>query len=225
MATHERLQDLEDILASQGADRVRLELVRRARIFKRSWVEMAEGLSKVRAHQLHLDWGYKDLYSYCSQELLLTRHTVDKLLGSFGAVREHAPQVLQRDGLEQPVPQLDSVEYFAKALKNNSDNDDEEDFVQERPDEEAWTDLKRAVFDDNAPVSELRKNFHEQFFPRQEETEAKVREKTRAAARRLEGLLGRVKGIDGTALTETLQALAKLRDALDEADRTESIAS
>lgn len=224
MATHERLQDLEDILASQGADRVRLELVRRARIFKRSWVEMAEGLTKVRAHQLHLDWGYKDLYSYCSQELLLTRHTVDKLLGSFGAITEHAPQVLQRDGLEKPVPQLDSVEYFAKALKNHADNDEEE-FVQDRPDEEAWTDLKRAVFDEDAPVSELRKNFNEQFFPRQEETDAKIREKTRAAARRLEGLLGRVKGIDGTALTETLQALAKLRSALDEADRTESIAS
>ncbi|MBO6933787.1 MAG: hypothetical protein JJ863_02390 [Deltaproteobacteria bacterium] len=225
MATHERLQDLEDLLASQGADRVRLELVRRARIFKRSWVEMAEGLHKVRNHQLHLDWGYKDLYSYCSQELLLTKHTVEKLLGSFGAIAEHAPQVLQRDGLEKPVPQLDSVEYFAKALKNHSDNDDDDFIDDERPDEEAWTDLKRAVFDDDAPVSELRKTFNEQFFPKKEETEAKVREKTRAAARRLEGLLARVKGIDGTALTEALQGLAKLRDALDEADRTEKVAS
>ena len=50
-------------------------------------------------------------------------------------------------------------------------------------------------------------------------------EVARAAARRLEGLLSRVKGIDGTALTEALQGLAKLRDALDEADRTEKIAS
>ena len=217
MATHDRLQDLEDLLASQGADRVRLELVRRARIFKRSWVEMAEGLHKVRNHELHIDWGYKDLYSYCSQELLLTKATVEKLLGSFGAIREHAPQVLQRDGLEQPVPNLDSVEYFAKALRTHGDDDDE-DFTEERPDDGAWSDLKRAVFDDDAPVSELRKSFNPVFFPAKPEDEGKVREKTRAAARRLEGMLGRVKGIDGTALSEVLQALAKLRKALDEAD-------
>ncbi|MAQ17164.1 MAG: hypothetical protein CMN30_20520 [Sandaracinus sp.] len=216
MATHERLADLEDLLASQCADRLRLELVRRARIFKRSWVEMAEGLHKVRNNQLYSDWGYKDLYSYCSQELLLTKGTVEKLLGSFGAIREHAPQVLQRDGLEQPVPNLDSVEYFAKALRTH--DDDEDDFTAERPDEEAWTDLKKAVFDDDAPVSELRKSFNPVFFPAKPEDEGKLREKTRAAARRLEGLLGRVKGIDGTALTEALQALSTLRKALDAAD-------
>ena len=221
MATHERLQDLEDLLASQGADRVRLELVRRARIFKRSWVEMAEGLHKVRNHQLHLDWGYKDLYSYCSQELLLTKHTVEKLLGSFGAIAEHAPQVLQRDGLDKPVPQLDSVEYFAKALKNHDGDFADED----RPDEEAWADLKRAVFDEDLPLNELRRTFNEQFFPKREESDATIREKTRAAARRLEGLLARVKDIDGTALAEALRGLARLRDALDEADRTDKLAS
>ena len=221
MATHERLQDIEDLLASQGADRVRLELVRRARIFKRSWVEMADGLTKVRRHELHLDWGYPDFQTYCSQELLLTKHTVEKLLGSFGAVQRHAPEVLRRDGLEQPVPNLDAVQYFARALKSHPDSEDEE-LVETSPDGGAWADLKRAVFDDDAPVSELRKSFDPVFFPAKPEDEGRVREKTRAAARRLEGLLGRIKGIDGRAVTETLQALAALRGAIDAADPADS---
>ena len=93
-STHERLEALEHELEARGADGARLELVRRARNFKRSWVEMAEGLAKVRSRELHLEWGYEDFYSYCQMELLLTKSTVDKLTGSYQVVRAHAPQVL-----------------------------------------------------------------------------------------------------------------------------------
>ena len=85
MTTHERLDRLHDALESQGADRLRLELVRRARNFKRSWVEMAEALTRVRAAQVYLEWGYPDFETYCHSELMLTKGTVDKLTGSYAA--------------------------------------------------------------------------------------------------------------------------------------------
>ena len=77
------LDSLADHLAREGADALRIELVRRARNFKRTWVEMAEALVEVRDTQAYLAWGYQDLYAYCHQELLLRQPTVDKLTGSF----------------------------------------------------------------------------------------------------------------------------------------------
>ncbi|MEM9074888.1 MAG: hypothetical protein AAGE52_40700 [Myxococcota bacterium] len=208
MATHERLKALEKELAAQGADGVRLELVRRARLFKRSWVDMAEALLQVRRKALWEEWGYDDFFSYCSLELLLTKSTVEKLTGSYAAVQQHAPKVLARDGVAQPIPAVDAVDYFAKVIRDSPANDQDDEMGE----------LKQAVFDDNQPVAVLRRTFNPIFFPKSEEQEdVEVLEKTRAAARRLEGLLQRVEGLDEGRTDKLLKALAKLRDELADA--------
>ncbi|HJK93321.1 MAG TPA: hypothetical protein RMH85_23035 [Polyangiaceae bacterium LLY-WYZ-15_(1-7)] len=215
-STHERLEALEHELEARGADGARLELVRRARNFKRSWVEMAEGLAKVRSRELHLEWGYEDFYSYCQMELLLTKSTVDKLTGSYQVVRAHAPQVLQRDGVAQPIPSIDAVDYFAKALREGEPANDGEE-AEEGPGEEAVEELKQAVFDDGKSVAVLRRTFNPLFFPKPEGAEkVETLEKTRSAARRLEGLLGRVEGLDEARVKELMRQLAELRKELDE---------
>ncbi len=212
MTTHERLDRLHDALESQGADRLRLELVRRARNFKRSWVEMAEALTRVRAAQIHLEWGYPDFESYCHQELMLTKGTVEKLTGSYAVVREHAPQVLDRDGLAQPIPSVDAVEYFAKALRGSEPANDD----REPPDDAVVRELREAVFDDPKPVAVLRKTFDPLFFPKPDGFErVENLEKTRAAVRRLEGLLQAADGLDEGRLRALLPLLAELRAELD----------
>ncbi|MEM9861511.1 MAG: hypothetical protein AAF938_07840 [Myxococcota bacterium] len=210
---HEKLEALEDELAARGADGVRLSLVRRARNFKRSWVEMAEALSMVRRKNLYLEWGYQDFHSYCQRELLLTRATVDKLTGTFAVMQEHAPQVLQRDGIAQPIPSMASVDYFAKALRGAPENDDE--FAL--PDEQ-WDELRHAVFDDNQPVAVLKKNYDSVFFAKPEGAEVvETLEKTRAAARRLEGLLARATPLSEETVREAMASIAALREAIDAA--------
>lgn len=210
METHERLDAHREELAAKGADEVRLEIVRRARNFKRSWVEMAEALMQVKNRNMHLDWGYEDFHSYCQLELLLTKATVDKLTGRFAVVQEHAPQVLARDGVAQPIPSMGAVDYFAKALRGAPENDAEED--------ESWDDLKQAVFDDNQSVAVLRKSFDPIFFAKSEEDEAVENlEKARTAIRRLEGILQRVAGVDDTKLEVAMRALADLREDVDQA--------
>lgn len=212
MTTHERLDRLHDALESQGADRLRLELVRRARNFKRSWVEMAEALTRVRAAQVHLEWGYPDFESYCHQELMLTKGTVEKLTGSYAVVREHAPQVLDRDGLAQPIPTVDAVEYFAKALRGNEPANDD----RAPPNDAVVRELREAVFDDPKPVAVLRKTFDPLFFPKPDGFErVENLEKTRAAVRRLEGLLQAADGLDEGRLRALLPLLAELRAELD----------
>jgi hypothetical protein len=193
---------------------MRLELVRRARNFKRSWVEMAEALTKVRNAQVYLEWGYPDFETYCHSELMLTKSTVDKLTGSYAVVREHAPQVLDRDGLAQPIPNLDAVEYFAKALRGNEPaNDDDDDHG---PGDDVVRELRQAVFDDPKPVAVLRKTFDPLFFPKPAGSErVEAMEKTRAAVRRLEALLQELEGVDEGRVKQLLQLLVELRAELD----------
>ncbi|MEZ4249782.1 MAG: hypothetical protein R3B99_16250 [Polyangiales bacterium] len=214
MTTHERLDRLHDALESQGADRLRLEIVRRARNFKRSWVEMAEALTRVRAAQVYLEWGYPDFETYCHTELMLTKGTVEKLTGSYAVVREHAPQVLDRDGLAQPIPNLDAVEYFAKALRGNEPANDDDD--EPGPGDEVVRELREAVFDDPKPVAVLRKTFDPLFFPKPEGAErVENLEKTRGAVRRLEALLQAIEGVDEGRVKTLLPLLAELRAELD----------
>jgi len=217
MSSHERLQALEEELQASGADQTRLELVRRARIFKRSWVDMADALIKVRKAGAFRKWGYDDFHDYCQSELLLTKVTVDKLTGSYQAVVEHAPQVLQRDGLAKPIPTVEAVDYFAKALKQLDPMNDTE---EEEPEEDPLEDLKHAVFEDNKSVAVLRRQFNPVFFSKSDgQQKVESLEKTRAAARRLEGLLARgleqELGLDETAALTLVKKLAALREELD----------
>ncbi|MFW2387029.1 MAG: hypothetical protein ACN4G0_01730 [Polyangiales bacterium] len=214
MATHQRLGDLAEALESEGADELRVHVVRRARDFKRSWVNMAEALVEVRNRESYLDWGYEDFYSYCSLELQLKQATADKLTGSYVALKRHAPAVLKRDGLNERIPTCDAVDYFAKALQKNPSNDapSERAVAQEVVDE-----LRDAVFEEGAPVSELRKRFNPVLHPKPEGAEQmdSIRRAT-AAARRLERMIEEIDGLRRPTLRATLDSLEALREDLTE---------
>ncbi len=216
--TDDRLRQLEEDLAAQGADRLRLEIVRRTRIFKRSWVEMAEVLTQVKRSQVYLGWGYQDFQRYCQEELLLTKATVDKLTGSYAVVAQHAPQVLERDGVAQPLPSVESVDYLAKALRQQERSAEEEDALP--PDPEALEGLKRAVFDEDQSVAVLRRNFHPLVFRKVEGTETReTLEKLQRAGARLESMILKAQeldaDLDGQTAEGALAALVRLREEIE----------
>lgn len=212
-----KLDEIAAALAGEGGDAQRLELVQRARRFKRSWVEMAEGLVHVRATRAYLRWGYDDIYAYCEQELHIRRSTVDKLTGSFMALRRHAPQVLERDGVAQPIPSVDAVDYFARALRATREGDDDppEDARPPHP-PEVVEQLRRAVFDENQSVVSLRRRFDPVLHPKPEGVaQLEALEKTRAAARRLENLLADCPGLSAKRVGEVRAALEHLQQDLE----------
>ena len=211
MATHQRLGDLAEALEAAGADELRVHVVRRAREFKRSWVMMAEALVEVRNRESYLDWGYEDFYTYCAHELQLKQATADKLTGSYVALERHAPAVLKRDGLNERIPTCDAVDYFARALKKNPSNDDGERAVTEEVVEE----LRHAVFEEGAPVSDLRKRFTPMLNPKPEGAEQiDTIRKTTAAIRRLERTLEEIDGLPRGTVRAGLEALEALREDL-----------
>jgi len=211
MATHQRLGDLAEALEAEGADELRVHVVRRAREFKRSWVMMAEALVEVRNRESYLDWGYEDFYTYCSLELQLKQATADKLTGSYVALKRHAPSVLKRDGLNERIPTCDAVDYFAKALQKNPGNNDAERAIAE----EVVDELRHAVFEEGAPVSDLRKRFNPVFNPKPEGAEQMdTLRRATAAVRRLERTIEEIEGLPRPTVRASLDALEALREDL-----------
>ena len=211
MATHQRLGDLAEALEAEGADRLRIHVVRRARDFKRSWVMMAEALVEVRDREAYLEWGYSDFYSYCSHELQIKQATADKLTGSYVALKRHAPSVLKRDGLNERIPTCDAVDYFARALQEKPTDDAPERAVSE----EVVDQLRHAVFEEGAPVADLRKRFNPVIHPKPEGAEAieAIRRAT-ATARRLEKMIEQIDGLRRPTVRATLDSLEALREEL-----------
>ncbi len=214
MATHQRLGDLAEALEAEGADALRVHVVRRAQDFKRSWVKMAEALVEVRNRESYLQWGYEDFYAYCSLELQIKQATADKLTGSYVALQRHAPAVLKRDGLNERIPTCDAVDYFAKALRKDAKNDVED---PRAIDSSVVDELRHAVFEEGAPVTELRKRFNPMLNPKPEGAEQldAIRRAT-ATARRLERMLEEIDGLRRPTLRATLDSLETLREELTE---------
>ncbi len=152
------LDALAQFLEQHGNDPQRLDLVRRAQAFKRSWIELAEALVRVRASGEYRAWGYDDFHRYCQGELHLKAATVDKLTVSYATLKSHAPDVLERDGVVRAIPSVQAIDYFSRAVDRAAN--DVPDHGSLRLDQGTLMDeLRSAVFDDARPVTELRKRF------------------------------------------------------------------
>ena len=191
-----------ELEAAEGAhanDPPRAELLRRARAFKTSWIELAEGLTDARRHGDWQRWGYPSFEAYCKTELHLRMETVDKLTGSFLFLKKKAPEVLARNGLDAPIPSYQAVDFLRRA-------EDREDAPPAAVEE-----LRKSVLEESAPMTRINRDFREKVFPL---GDTERRERDAAAIRnvgsRLRELLGE---------TDVLPKMVtkRLADALDEA--------
>jgi hypothetical protein len=216
VATQHKLEDLRRALEREAANPRRIELVRRAQRFKRSWVEMAEALVEVRRSGEYQSWGYDDFFAYCAEELQIRRATAEKLAGSYAALEQHAPEYLGSEQVE--VPSYDAVDYFARAMGVRSEPANAPPASTEEPSDELARELRSAVFDEGAPVSVLRRRFDPVLYPKPEGAEElELLKKTESAAKRLANLLERVSGVPRKRVIETEEALEALRAELETA--------
>jgi len=206
-----KLDDLADMLARTGDDPERLDVVQRAQRFKRSWVDLAEALVRLRKSRAYEAWGYADLHEYCNKELAIRGATVDKLLLSFTTVERHAPEVLARDGVARDIPSIEAVDFFTRALGSD---DKPGPFRRLDAPDDVVEQLRSAVFDEGQGVRELRERFNPVLHPKNDNAEAQdVVRKAASAAKRLIELLPEVDGLTGARVGRTIAALeAVLRD-------------
>jgi hypothetical protein len=221
-----KLDALAALLERTGGDPKRIEAVRRAQNFRRSWLDLAEILIEVRNRHLYEKWGYGDLYAYAEDELTLKRATVDKLTISYNTLERHAPQVLERDGVATKIPSYDAIEYFDRTVGELEREQTEDEAANEAPrrgrvpqppDPDLRREFEEAVFNEGQPVSELRRRFDPHFFPKPKGAEElELLKKTNAAARKLAELIAEVDGLPETMVRKLEADLGKLRSALDE---------
>lgn len=221
MSSIDDLDRFAESLREKGETGLRLRAVETARQFKRSWLEMARVILEVRNRRSYESWGFRDVYAYCYEELRIKRPTVEKLILSYSTISEHAPKVLNYDGIAQQIPSVDSVDYLAKALREREDEDDDSPL----PSEDVIAELKQAIFEEGAPVQSLRKRFDPIINPKSEaDLEREAIKKALGALRRLEATL-----LDVTLemeLFEESQALfERLHRALEEAEGEIKLAS
>lgn len=170
--------ELEALAEEHAGDPVRADVIHRARRFKSSWIELAQGLAAVRRQQLFRTWGYDSFEAYAKAELHLRAETAEKLTASYGFLERRAPEVLKRDGLREKIPDYSAVEFLRRAEEN------------EAAPREAVEAVRRRVIDEGASAASVAKQWKAEVLPidpaeRRESEAAGVR----AVAARLKTLL------------------------------------
>ena len=162
---------------------------------------MAEALLQLRVSRAYEEWGYPDLYAYCSDELLLKRRTVDKLTGSYSTLQQHAPEVLRSD---EPAPSYDAVDYYQRALDAAGPP-------------EVLEELREAVFDQEQPVGSLRRKFHPVLFVKSdEENQLAALERLNSTVKRLVDTLPNVDGLAPERVSSVAATLTELQMELED---------
>lgn len=181
-SSKQKLADLAELFERTGSDPDRLAAVRQTQTFRRSWVDLAKCLHKLRQGKKYSEWGFADFYAYCSKELTLKRATVDKLLISYSTLNRYAPKVLERDGVLKPLPSLESVNYMSKATKAaeqddaaaaNQGPDHLPDHLRDKA--PALQALSKAVFEEQRPLRDIKREFNDLLFPKPKEPSPKKR--------------------------------------------------
>lgn len=186
-------------------DPERAELVRRARLFKTSWIELAEALTATRRSGRWKQWGFDSLEAYAKSELRLKPETVDKLTGSFSFLQRRAPAVLQRDPLSEPMPSYQSVDFLRRADENPHAN---RDTVEE---------IRHRVLDEAAPIATVSRAYKDTVFPIDDDARrARDLAGLKNVARRLRDLLGETKVVSRKLAGEVGSMLDELLEAIED---------
>jgi hypothetical protein len=180
-------------------DPARAARARRARRFKASWLELAEGLSNVRRSGDFKRWGYASFEDYARTELHLRQETAEKLVGSFLFLKKRAPQVLGRDGIGSSIPSYQAVDFLRRAEE-----------VEDAP-EEAVSAIRTRVLEEGAALPSIVRQFRDVVFPT---TEREKKERDVSAllnvAKRLRELLDETRIVPRKLAAEVGQNLDRL---------------
>ncbi|HET6584524.1 MAG TPA: hypothetical protein VFG69_13775 [Nannocystaceae bacterium] len=218
-ASTEKIEALLRRLEKTGAEPARLDVLRTAQQFKRSWVELAAKLVVIRRERSYEAWGFDDFHRWCAEELHLRRATVDKLTISFNTLERVAPQVLAWDGVAKTIPSYEAIDYLGKAMRLPRDHGDEpapRRREEPSPPREVIKELRSAVFDEGQTVGELRKRFDPVLWPKPKGAdELELLSRASGLAKKLVETLSEIDGLSERRVAAVEQLLGSLRQELD----------
>ncbi len=196
---------LEEAERTHADDPERAELLRRARRFKTSWIELAQALTATKRSGRWKEWGFDSLEAYAKSELHMRAETVEKLTGSYTFLQRKAPSVLARDALSEPIPGYEAVDFLRRAEASETAPRDTVDAI------------RRRVLDDVAPARTVSKEYRDVVFPI-DDAARKTRDVAgvRNVATRLRELLSETRVVPRRLAGDVTGALDRLLEALTE---------
>jgi len=201
-------RQMEDRMHAVSDDPERADTLLKARAFKRTWLELAEALSRANEKRLWEKWGFSDFDAYCRKELHLRGSTVAKLLGSYRFLETSAPKVIERartDHYEAPIPSMPAVEFVQRATETGA------------ADEETLRSIRQSAFEEGVEAPLLNRQFGKIAFPQSDrERKDKLRSALAQAARRLSALVAE----DGVPVPKPIakrveEAIGELLEAIE----------
>ncbi len=194
---------LADAEKAHADDPERAEVLRRARHFKASWVELGEVLTTLRRSGRWKAWGYDSFEAYARNELHLRQETVDKLTGCYAFLQRRAPSVLSRDVVREPIPSYQAVDFLRRAE------------ASEDAPHEAVAEIRRRVLEEAAPVASVARAYRDVVFPI-DEGERRTRDAAglRNVAKRLRDLLSETQAVPRKLARDVTGALDRLLEAV-----------
>lgn len=171
---------LEDKMLAAAGDPERANVIGKARMFKRSWLELAEALTNVIELGSWEGWGYRSFDGYCKKELQITPSTAAKLTGSFRFLKSNAPSVIERSHQDESarVPDVKAVEFVQKAEERGA------------ADPDTMAEIRRVAFDEGARAPSLTRRFKSIAFPVSDaDTQAKLVSQLSSTAKKMAALI------------------------------------
>lgn len=190
-------------------DPERVELLRRTRRFKSSWLQLGEALAEVKRGKTWERWGYETFEAYAKAELKLRMDTVEKLTGSYMFLHKRAPEVLRRDPLESHLPSYQAIDFLRRAEERN----EEEKTVSD----ETMVEVRAKILDEGVPMATVARLYKDSLFPvSPADKKTKDKKELKSVASKLKELLAETNAVPrrlastvGSAIDELLSELAE----------------
>lgn len=177
------LKSIEEKMENLDANSLRYHILKSAKDFKCSWIELGRSLYSVWKDKMYKEWGYVNFDIYASREIGIRKQTAMKLLKSYYFLEKEEPQYLKTDYADSAkpanIPSYESVNLLRQA--KNKKGLDENDYK----------DLKKEVFEKGKDAGELKKNLGVLIRQRQELEPEEAQEKRRRST--LNRLLGQLR--------------------------------
>jgi hypothetical protein len=91
------IENLEKKMEAAGADAMRYSVLKNAKEFKTSWIDLGQALYTVWTDKLYKDWGYRQFDTYTSKEIGIRKETAVKLLKSYSFLEKKEPRYLDEE--------------------------------------------------------------------------------------------------------------------------------
>lgn len=123
------LERIEEKMSSIPEDSIRYKILKSAKDFKTSWVDLGQALYSVWRDKSYKEWGYLTFDAYTSKEIGIKKPTAMKLLKSYFFLEKEEPLYLQKNFTESSdpskLPTYESVNLLRLAKNKNAlDKDD-----------------------------------------------------------------------------------------------------